>query len=645
MTDAIRKEINEALTKIEDRIDLESSAGTRMRMPARNFMFFLVSGGQENSLRVLSRKVRGLLSNPDACEFIRLDEEEEEKKIGARIEDALLDAARRFVNVRDLNRIYLFPVFFTDTEISENVKQKLDDIDRYMEISDRQPVWQPFLITAKEVSQYAGTYRAFCFMEEFIRKHLQKVAVNRCCVLSNVSGDGFAVSEESLLQTVAMTAVIQNVSSRSGDALQAVGSRVTISDNEPYPGRLFFTSRCATIRNPKQKYLMQRILHVFDFFSGATDSSAGNVFDLINYEELSSLLKEYLDRLPKMNGVVTLYPLYGVMNGPDCRQQLQKIYDEYYRQPLFGANTGNQLQKQVREWFFRQYFEHNGSLRELKESIETNRIREEMDKAQRRCALNVPIDDIPANNRKLAPFYSGIYGQAAQECRNMINGFAGSVLRNMGSNFSDEALKQHLDNCLDFLEEIKTEAREHLRVLGRTDIALSIGQTETRAGEEDVQEGWVQDTAAMMPGFRQLNSRFDFYIYQMLAQGVMNAEELLNVCYEAVRDSAYSDREYMNNLSAECADDERAGEYIESMSRNLNFTVRLLNSREEENSMCIVGDPDHRLCRKLQERLHGIAFSFPEFDRIDVLHISSAFPAENMREWEKLKQIGGEVTL
>ena len=184
-----------------------------------------------------------------------------------------------------------------------------------------------------------------------------------------------------------------------------------------------------------------------------------------------------------------------------------------------------------------------------------------------------------------------------------------------------------------------------LRQLKDVETVLVVEQTEQRTEFDDVQSSWLENAVLNNPTeYAASIRRFDEIVYNLLLGNTADYGAMLEVCYEAIRKSAYSNNEYLNRVSEECmVNEERAGEFAETVEKNWCYTLRFLTSDETKDATCIIGDSRNAFCKILREKFKGTLFDFNGFDRIDVLHISGAFSPENLLEWKQIEEVGKGV--
>lgn len=159
----------------------------------------------------------------------------------------------------------------------------------------------------------------------------------------------------------------------------------------------------------------------------------------------------------------------------------------------------------------------------------------------------------------------------------------------------------------------------------------------------DVQSRWFEDAFRNNPKeYSGFIKQFDAVIYGMLKNNTEDScNELLRVCYDAVRHTAYSDNDYLKRVGEECmANEKKADDFAAVVKKSWHYTLRFLNFDRTKDATCVIGDSSNRFCESLCDKFGGNLFDFNDFDRIDVLHISGAFSPENILEWKKIESAG-----
>ncbi len=633
--------LKQKLQQIEKNMEEDNGRAKLNRMPARYFMFFFVFGKDEEEKRILERKVKALLCNPDACEilYIRRDPE---ISYGKQAEDVLKNAADKHIDVTDLNTVFLCPVIFAGNEVGAEVLPILKEIDAYMNRSGHEAVWQPTVIIEKNVSEYKNIYFAVSEIKRFITE-MPEGRVNRCLLLSNLDENGFVVPQENLMQTVAMTVMLQNVVSKNSGDSQNIRSRVNCSSTKEDGKDLFFTARNAAVTNPIRSLLLQRMASAITFFSKKhPDNSA---MARIDYTNVFRIMSRYLSKLPQCGGRITLFPLYSVMADASLHRRLEQVIREKYVEPLCGDGVRKNQLDEAKAWFLRDYFLQNGSLAGLKEVLANNLLEHDFLQHKMDCYDVVPLDAPVPDRKKLGAFIGGEYESAHRYCEELIRGCGWKLLEDTAKQLTQPEMLHRIDSIEETMEFMKDCIHTRLRQLKDVETVLVVEQTEQRTEFDDVQSSWLENAVLNNPTeYAASIRRFDEIVYNLLLGNTADYGAMLEVCYEAIRKSAYSNNEYLNRVSEECmVNEERAGEFAETVEKNWCYTLRFLTSDETKDATCIIGDSRNAFCKILREKFKGTLFDFNGFDRIDVLHISGAFSPENLLEWKQIEEVGKGV--
>ena len=631
------------LTSIEKDIEEENERANINRMKARYFMFFLLFGADGQTRDMLERKVRDLLCNPNACAFLQMDGEAgAAASCDEAFEQVLLQAANRHVDVQNLNTVFLCPVLFVTHMQCEDVVPVLQSVDRFVQLAGKTPIWQPFAVMQRSVSQYANLHRALSQIGAFIRAD-KSGSVQRCCLLSDQDSNGFSVPQENIMQTIAMTVALQNVETQSAGAAQPIYASVKISSNAAGDGSLFFTARNAAITNPVRSLTLQRMNSAMDFFAGKTDDACEAALGRLDYSFVRQVLQPYMEKLPTLYDKVTFFPLYAVIGGADLQKRLQAVIDAYYVAPLRGGGAEAAQLAAAKEAFLQRFFAANGSLAMLRELAEEKKLSSAFLQYSKNAVGMLPLEDPLPNRPKLAEFNSGLYLQARRYCEDLVCKAEITLLEQLGDYLCSNAMIAAVSHTEQVLKQAQACVAARIRTLRNAETVLVLEQTVRRTDFDAVQAGWFADRAADDPArYAGYNKRFDAMIYQMLLEdGQTDYSALLEICYQAVKGSGYSNMAYLQRLSEECErNEDRAAEFASIVEKSWCYTLRFLKHDENSDTTCIIGDPKNRFCSVLQQRFKGSLFAFNGFDRIDVLHISAPFRADNIWEWEQIRQKG-----
>lgn len=657
------REIEQTLLQIEDLVEGESGEGRKNRIGVKNFLLFLMFGGEEKDEKILSRKVKSLLADPRTCAVVTLGEDSEENPSEdpsaeskedpvasptAKINGILESAGRDYVDVQDLNTVYVCPVLFAARVDKQRLTASIDEIDRFMKDKRKKTVWQPFLLLRDEVELYGNICNCFDFMTEFIAEKYSDYSaiVNRCCVLSSTADNGFYVEPDSLLQTVALVSVMQNAALRNPDELAAINGKIRVNENDTEKKNYFFTARAAAVVNPKLSYTLQRIFSAFQFFSGATDTSSEHALGKINYASIDEVVRPFRGKLPSRNGKITLYPIYGVMKSPEMEQNMRRLLNDLYLSPFFSKETSNALMESALRWFFKCYFENNGSLQKLKELIESGVLAAELEKAKSNVinpnggAIRLVFDDIAWDNQKLKDIAAPYRGYA-DTVRQSVFKVPGELLGSISGALTNGSFRTRIDEMLNAFQNVERVVKNHLRIVQKSEIVIHVGMTAVRSSFAETEEGWIKDQSTNQ-SFQALNQKFDDGVRQMLfnVNGI-GIRDLLMVCYGAVQGQCFRDEEYISRLSVEAGRNHSIVEnHAGEINDNLRFTIRFLNRSSVDDFMCVVGDPENEFYKRLKEYYNGIGFGLTDFDRIDMLHISAPFELKEIDEWERIAEKG-----
>lgn len=629
------------LSKIEKNIQEENDRANTNRMKARFFMFYILIGADEQTREVLERKVRDLLRNPDACEFIHINGEELPESYDEIMETAIHKASNKHVDVQNLNNLFLCPVVFANNSSNIDFVSALKSIDNFVAVLGKMPVWQPFIVIDRSVSQYENISKAVSDMERFICSN-DGGYINRCCILSDKDSDGFSIPQENIMQTIAMTVVLQNVVSDGSVACQPINSVAQILSNSSEKNDLFFTARNAAVTNPVRSITMQRIKSAINYFSGKTDKTSQDTLSKIDFSFINNILYPALSQLPQIaDGFVTYFPLYAVMNGPDLQQRLQEAIDKYYAEPLSGGGSKEEQIANAKKEFLVRFFALNGSLSELKEMIDDNDLSQKMILNSKGKLKGINTSERLPDKIKNKEFLSGMYLNARNYCEKIILEAGTGLIDELGKSLCDNSTKrviEEIENAFKLVDEV---VEDRLRTLRDVETVLAIDSTIQSDSFDSIHNEWMIKTATQnQKAFYEYNKNFDDLVHAMVQhKNTDDITDMLDVCYEAVKGRGYTNTEYLSRLSEECQkNEERAIEFTKEIEKNWCYTLRFLKYDENRDSACIIGDPGNRFCTVLKERFGASLYEFKDFDRIDVLRISSPFSPDNIWEWSQIEQ-------
>lgn len=645
-----KREIELALQKIEDMVEAGSEEGRRNRIGVRYFLLYLLVGGNETDGRILTRKVKNLLSDPRSCAVVSLNSADgpvSEDSVIQSIDKILLQAGKNYVEVNDLNKVIVCPVIFSASPEVKKAPSLIATVGRRIQDKGKSVIWQPFLLICDDVELYGNIYAGLRYMQGFIaeKKNDPSEGINRCCLLSDKDDKGFYVEQESLLQTVALISVMHNSTLKNPDELGAIAHKVSLNDNDKEKENYFYTARAAAIVNPKVSYTLQRIDVAFRFFSGSIDETASGAIRDIEYKTICQILEPYLKKLPVRNGKVTMYPIYGVMCDPvKGRQTMERLIEEKYKAPFETKEARRALNLRALSWFFSKYLEKNGSLQKLKELIENGTLSNELEEARKgqggagNIVLETGFDDIDWKNEKLAEI-AGPYRHTVNDVQKYLCSKPEKLLTGLPQNVS--YVMPRVNAILESFHDVEETVKNHQRVVQKSSIVIPVGQTSLRSSFSETEEGWIKEQS-MHPEFKQLNHKFDETVKNILF-GVSGAgiKDLLFICYDAVKEQTFGDRDYIRRLSEEAGANHTIVEKNkEEIDDNTRFTIRFFGRSAQNDVLCIVGAPENEFYKVLKESYKGIGFDQDNFDRIDLLRISAPFDLKVVDAWERIEKKG-----
>lgn len=633
------------IEEIEDSIEINDGHSNPNRIPARNYIIFALAGGDEDAQMILKHKVYNLLRNPDACAFINIDKNDaSENTYPDLIEKIIEDASNNHVDVQDLFTIYLCPVISAVDADQQKLELFFSSVNDYMRKSGRSPIWQPFLLIKRSTQQYENIYSNISFIEHFLTGPGKEIS-NRCCLLSYQDANGFTVHLEDLLQTVAMTVILQDSISDNQGSIEGVISRVRIASNNVDADKLFFTTRNSSISNPRRSIILQRMISAMEFFSGKTDPNTSDALRRMNFKFLNEIIKPYLDQLPHRDQKISFFPLYATMSGDDFHMRLEQVLAKYYSNPLNSKEAVSaQLNKAV-DAFLYNFFLNNGSLQNLKEILVGGSIKDLFESHSMELSNFIPMEDIDLHNKKLDFLAVGEYAAAKQYCEKEINDASRKLMLKLASSLENSDLVSVISDIQEGLDTVIDVVNERLRKLKDAESVLVIDQNNKSKDLSDVQSDWfINQAASNFEQYEKYNKAFDKAILDLLKADTDDYDVILDICYDAVKGSAESNYEFLKKVSDECSrDDSKAFDFINTIKRNWGYTLRFASYDESRDVTCVIGDPLNYLSRSIKDKFNATQFGFSGFDRIDVMRISAPFAPEEIWEWQQIQSSMSEV--
>ena len=634
-------ELNASLAQIEQDILNESTGTDSKRIPARYFMIFLVADHEEETTTLLKHDVRALLSNPDAAVFIPLLSETE-GPLKTRIEEALRLAGSRRVDVETLNTFMLCPVILRDTRMQGAVDEQMRDAAAYIDCLGRAVIWQPFMVLDSRPAEYAHVYRNLVCMEQFL-KDLPDGSYHRCCLMSDQDEEGFLVTQENILDTIAVCAILQNTKPDNKDTYLEFTEKIRASAVDKADGRLFYTARGSAVSNPIRRVTFQRMLSVVDYFFGTIDQTDQNVLDRMRFSFVRNEVDKYMSRLPQADGRITFFPLYAVMQGPNLQTRLEAQVWKYYLQPLQKAQQEDKILEKLRLQFYQEYFRNGGSLTELKEAVQEERIDDLLRQHMGECGTSLPLEELPPKTDVTKPFLEGIYLNARNYTIEKLSVYGKEILEHVLSDLKKKDTLRRIQEIEDSMEGIRQCIIGRQRQLRDIETVLGVGQNELMDSFEEVNKNWAKQmiTSGSIP--RELNQTFDSLIYKMLIDGVFDLSYILRLCYEAVRPYIESNAQYLDKLSQECMSDKnKPAQFAKILENSRSYTLKTIQARSE-NMKLLIGDRTNYFLRGISGHLYNsMEFDFHGLDKIDILYVSGAFCKDDLFIWRQIEMMGRE---
>lgn len=646
-----RQQIQEKIARIEANA-LERSSSRAMRQISTDYyMFFLLIGFDDTTREMLNSNIQSMLRNRDVYGYAAIQGEQDLEKIGRWMTGRLSQAARSHANVGDLNTVFIAPVQAVgtgNTELFEKTTQVIGDCVQYLH---KEAYWQPFLMLRHGPNSAKENTQAIMAMEHWLHDSRDGI-VNRCCLLSQRDNAGFEIPIENLMHTISMTAIMQIAYLRDqgnevADAKSSIRRRVARDLYGESRNDLFFTSRCVTVENPVRTLTLHRIRSAFDYFCGETDETSKNALAQMKYNFLGSVVNHNLEKLPRINGRISLIPIYSVMDGPELENRLRDFAAKTYKDPLVGESARNTLLRYGIPAFLDEYFGNNGALRELV-TIDPKRIK---------LPANVYAPEIEhwfPPKKVAAKFTNPAYATVFQWCGRLVQEYGATAFIELvrtiaGKSDSDEyCVKKGAEKLLIDLEEIREMLEERIRQLGSIETILLTGKSEVLKNAEDLSNAWLKDFSVNHPTqMREQNRQFDSAIMRSLTKQVVELPEdywqredqdeliaLLDACEIAISDATDNNASYLKELSDICYNKDLLKEFFKIIRRGWSYSIQFLGGGELHGDTAIMlGDMHNVFCQKLKEDIHAQSASVRGYDRIDILHLSAAFAPDKLHSW------------
>lgn len=641
--DEFRRKLDSKLAGIEEQILRDSNnqeTGQATRMPANFFTVFMLIGEETGMLERLRSLVEGLAESATAYAFLRWSDD-----IGQRVHEAVENAADNYAKVPQLNTILLCPIYFASEGTDVSLLKGVEDVRDCMKDSGRGQIWQPYLVIHWNRDRYGEAYRGITQMKELIHS-LPCETVHRCCLLSDKDEKNFTVESENILETIALCTVLQNTEPENDGAADEIRRKVQCDASDVETGDIFFTARSASVCNPVRTVTLWRMISAFKYMRGDTDEKSDNVLENMRFDFIARALKPCVDKLPHMGGKISFFPLYGVMgsDGGDLHRRLEEQIKRYYEMPLRG---GEELAAAIKKGFFEEYFQQNGSLEDLRTSIQQKNgelFTRRIDVAH---SLNVAFEEALSSKRAKKVLSGGPYERARMHCIKMVEELGNGQLAELTRQLRETETVEQIRQVQEKMDMVIDCVRERMNGLGKIETVLPVGQTDVHVNYEAVQDDWFK-MRAMGQGWGEvgvLNRKFDTEIQNIFLGSEGRFENLLDYCYQAVRSGIESNRKYIDSLGTECAGDpERAKEHAKKVEDGWCYALHFLNRNSTSDITCLVGNGENAFCKTLKEReqFHAKLFEFRQLDKLGVLHISSQFGQSDITVWDAIKERGQE---
>ena len=659
-----RQQIQEKVAQIEASAVERSSSRAMRQISTDYYMFFFLIGFDDKTREMLNGNIQSMLRNRDVYGYAAIQGEQDLGKIGPWMTEKLTQAARSHADVGDLNTVYLAPIQAVgsgSTELFEKTTQAISDCVRYLH---KEAYWQPFLMLRHGPNSAKENARTIVAMEKWIQASRAGI-MNRCCLLSQRDNAGFEIPIENLMHTIAMTAIMQiavqrELSNEVADAKSSIRQRVARNLQGEDRDALFFTSRCVTVENPVRTLTLQRIRSAFDFFCGETDETSKNALQEMQYNFLGGVVRRNTEKLPQVNGRVSLIPIYSVMDGPQLEDRLWDFAAKTYKDPLFSETARNTLLRYGIPAFLDEYFGNNGALRELVK-IDPNYVKLPGN------VYSPELEDWYPSPKVASKFPHPAYDKVFQYCGKLVREYGATAFYELvraiaGKSDSDEySVKKGAEKLLADLEEIREILQERIRQLSSIETILLTGKTDVRKDARELSNAWLKDySVSHSSQIREQNRQFDGALMRSLTKQVVDLPEdfwqrenqnellsLLEACEIAISGAADNNATYLQELAQACYNKDLLAEFFLEIRRGWSYSIQFLGGGELHGDTAILlADMSNPFCQQLKDNFKAQSASVRGYDRIDILHLSAPFTPDKLHGWlDNAPKTGKEAQL
>lgn len=625
------------LASIEARVEKINDEKSNSMITIDYFMLFFLINFDDGSTQLLNRNIQSMLRNNDVYQCFTIQNQNDIQVIASRIHECLIKASGNYANVSNLNTVFLVPIQAVGADSTILFEETTAHLYEYLRVLQKEVIWQPFLIMQNGSRASEINRRAVYSIQNWLQDQRYR-ASNRCCLLSNQDQTGFAISDENLMHTIAMTSVMQ-IALQLGSDGDAFTARNTINRRvrQDYLGlhrdKRFFTARCVTVENPRRSLTLQRISSSIDYFSGESRKSSGNTLNRMQYSFLDRLLERNVANLPHSKNRVSLLPIYSVMEGPQLAERLNFVLKTYYVEPLNGEPAKRAIVNRGIPGFLKEFFEKKGALNELL-CIDPQRI-------PYPTSIYAPeVDDWHPNWKAKKAVPNHLYDEYAVKCEELVREYGTRSFEYLYNYITGDAMQQRIEKVLKNLSEIKELLRERIRQLSSIETVLLTGKSDILPTAPDLANAWLEkyivDKRELM--YRQ-SLQFDQVLSDLLLGQNDDYSMLIEACFSAISAAFDSNRRFLAELSDSCVNEDLVLEYIGIVRNGWRYSVRFFEGNLQNDETILIGDMRNRYCQALQNSFSAKTASIADYDRIDILHLSASFAPDAILGWTNTETI------
>lgn len=612
-----KHEIEELLLQIE--AQRRNRAESSVCINARCFMVFLLVGGDDGSRQMIEAKLTALYGREGTAEVICLNEA---ALLHRKLQNLITRSNLNGSHYAFADQIMLCPVFFSlgaEPCLKDSFIRAFRETAEYLALESYSSIWQPFLIFDTDSRSFPGLYRDLSAISTFYREMEtagRRVILHRCGALNLICGG------DSVVESIAVCAVMENIIPESSYVSLLPEERLSLEPGDAEEGRLFFSLGSMVISNPDRSMIYERMLGAIDFFSGEKDEKSRDRLNHMDFGFIRELTEDCIrSELPMEGGQVSVFPLFGVMEGTDLEQRISQMIRSVYRAPVYTDRVKHLLFKKVRKQFYEEYFGANGSLKEFRECLQNGRIREILDQYRETVKPEITVEQLPKKGKLAKIYKNNAYPEArAQICK-----------------WIEELGQQQLE-----LLEKDLESPETLKIIKKTEdgirmIRQSVLDRRLQLGDKETDLGVYSNITFSDAG--TYNRQFDMMVCRMLLEEKTDLKELVTICFEAVKNMGDTNQGYLKRLDEICRDDvsgERTARLVDFVQQGMRFSFPVNTGSQE--SVYMLGDTGSKFLDRLQMVLNTSLMEAEGLDRICILHLSGPIDQTRLPGWRYLER-------